>query len=140
MSPTEQGPEQQTTDRIGQLSPIFVETLSHPSTFQVSDSARLARGQVYNNIPRSLTPEEVQNLGMQVAVTALGPQTIGEGSATLQDANTAQVRALRWLGQRSLAGGDIDTMSSVITVLLKHAGIRGKVAAVALWYERFIQD
>lgn len=85
----------------------------------------------YDGLPKELTEEEVRHLGILIRLQ-MNPE-MSDGT------NTAEVRTLKWLGSISNARGD-ETTSQNVTHTLRHKhGIRGKTAAIGLWFERTLQ-
>ncbi len=128
-------------NRIAELGSEYIAALALKSTFDSeSELALKTRRMTYEGLPKELTPDEMFTLTGHIGSQLIATEMTPERDITTRERRAAQVRALRWLGSRSMMSGDQVTTESVSHTLRGNLGLRGKLAALSLWYERTVKN
>lgn len=119
-------------NRLALVGPQHVTALAFPQTYGDNDVMRLRRRMTYDGLPTELSTDEVQTFAGLVSEAT---KQVSPG----ENGHRMEVRALRWLGGISYLRSDLATAAHVADTLWHNEGLRGKMAAMSLWYEQNIQ-
>lgn len=108
------------------FAPLVESVTYNPNDDQQRKSLRTA----YDGLPKELNEDEAALLSIYVSVAAtkVKPEI---------EPQKSEINALRWLGSVA-TDRDKVTQRSVSRLLWHEHGIRGKLAAASLWYDRLI--
>lgn len=133
--------DKQPTDRLEQLGPAYVSGLAEEAIFMDSEEARLQRKLLYNGLPKNLEPQETDRLSDYIGIAKQASADPEGPPIPRRQIVAYQIRVLKWLGSfTSNEKGNEATSRSISHTLLHNHGLRGKRAAISLWYERNIQN
>jgi hypothetical protein len=142
----ESSPSQTTGNRIRELlnhaGPEYFAGILIADDYDINDDEqRLGMRARLAGLPAQMTVAEVEFLESQIHWNATLARA--EQPGRVANVQRATTRTLAWIGDASLSRtverNDEVTIQSVSELLRHRAGIRSKVAAAALWWQRVVE-
>jgi len=140
-SSSSQGSDNRIRELLNHAGPEYFAGMLIADDFDPNnDPQRLDMRSRLAGLPSQLTVPEVEVLESQIYWNATLART--DESARIANVQRATTRTLAWIGSASLSKAvehtDEVTIRSVSELLRHRAGVRSKLAALALWWQRVV--